>query len=116
MNLELTILYDYYGELLTDKQKLAMLTKKYADYEKEVEGKFSEDLKNELNRAGRVKISSISALNMPSFIVSGVSEIPVITRGSLLTGFSEKDMIYHSIENRSLQSIKVSGVPSLRNR
>lgn len=99
---------------LTDKQKLAMLTKKYADYEKEIESKFSDDLKNELNRAGRVKISSISALNMPSFIVSGVSEVPVITRGSLLSGFSEKDMIYHSIENRSLQSIKVSGVPSLR--
>lgn len=97
---------------LTDKQKLAMLTKKYADYEKEVEGKFSTDLKNELNRAARVKISSISALNMPQFIISGIDEKPVITRGSLLTGYNEKDMIYHSIENRSLQSIKVSGVPS----
>jgi hypothetical protein len=95
---------------LTDQQKLVLLTEKYEQYEKEVEASFSEDLKNELNRAGRVKISSISALNMPQLIVSGINETPIITKGSLLTGLSEKDMIYHSIENRSLQSIKVSGV------
>ena len=95
---------------LTDQQKLVLLTEKYEQYEREIEASFSEDLKNELNRAGRVKISSISALNMPQLIVSGVDEKPVITKGSLLTGLSEKDMIYHSIENRSLQSIKVSGV------
>ena len=95
---------------LTDQQKLVLLTEKYEQYEKEVEASFSEDLKNELNRAGRVKISSISALNMPQLIVSGINETPIITKGSLLTGLSEKDMIFHSIENRSLQSIKVSGV------
>ena len=95
---------------LTDQQKLVLLTEKYEEYEKEVEASFSEDLKNELNRAGRVKISSISALNMPQLIVSGIDEHPVITRGSLLNGLTEKDMIFHSIENRSLQSIKVSGV------
>ena len=60
------------SEELTDQQKLALLTDKYAKYEKEVEGKFSADLKNELSRAGRVKLSSISALNMPQLIVSGV--------------------------------------------
>lgn len=95
---------------LTDQQKLCLLTEKYEKYEKEIEASFSDDLKNELNRAGRVKISSISALNMPQLIISGVDELPVITRGSLLSGLSEKDMIFHSIENRSLQSIKVSGV------
>jgi hypothetical protein len=47
---------------------------------------------------------------MPQLIVSGINETPIITKGSLLTGLSEKDMIFHSIENRSLQSIKVSGV------
>jgi hypothetical protein len=80
---------------LTDQQKLVLLTEKYEQYEKEIEASFSEDLKNELNRAGRVKISSISALNMPQLIVSGVDEKPIITKGSLLTGLSEKDMIYH---------------------
>lgn len=80
---------------LTDQQKLALLTTKYEEYEKEVEADFSEDLKNELNRAGRVKISSISALNMPQLIVSGVDEKPVVTRGNLLSGYSEKDMIFH---------------------
>lgn len=95
---------------LTDQQKLAILTTKYDEYEKAVEEEFSNDLKNELNRAARVKISSISALNMPQLIVSGIDEKPVITRGNLLEGYGEKDMIYHSIENRSLQSIKQSGV------
>jgi len=95
---------------LTDQQKLAILTDKYAKYEKEIEGKFTEDLKNELNRAGRVKISSISALNMPQLIVSGIDEKPVITRGSLLGSYAEHDMILHSVENRSLQSIKQGGV------
>jgi hypothetical protein len=89
-----------------------MLTDKYAKYEKEIESSFSKDLKNELDRAARVKISSISALNMPQLIVSGIDEKPVITRGSLLSGYTENDMILHSIENRSLQSIKQSGVPS----
>ena len=100
------------SEELSDKQKIALLTTRYAEYEKEIEGKFSKDLKDELNRAARVKITSISALNMPQLIISGVEEKPIITRGNLLAGYSEKDMIYHSIENRSLQSIKQSGVPS----
>lgn len=95
---------------LTDKQKLAILTTEYQKYEKEIEGKFSDDLKNELARANRVKLSSITALNMPQLIVSGVDEKPVITRGNLLEGYSEKDFQFHSLENRSLQSIKVSGV------
>ncbi len=95
---------------LTDQQKLALLTTEYQKYEKEVENMYSADLKNELARAGRVKISSISALNTPQLIVSGVDQKPVITRGNLLSGYTEKDMIFHSIENRSLQSIKVSGV------
>lgn len=95
---------------LTDRQKLALLTEKYAKFEKETAEGFSSDLKNELARANRVKLNSIVALTMPQLIISGVDEKPVITRGSLLTGYTEKDMIYHTIENRSLQSIKVSGV------
>ena len=95
---------------LTDRQKLAILTTEYQKYEKEIEDKFSADLKNELARANRVKLTSITALNMPQLIVSGVDEKPVITRGNLLEGYGEKDFIYHALENRSLQSIKVSGV------
>lgn len=95
---------------LTNQQKLALLTKKYQEYEKQVEGSFSDDLKKELSMAGRVKISSISALNSPQLIVNGVDETPIITRGNLLSGYTEKDMVYHAIENRSLQSIKQSGV------
>ena len=97
---------------LTDQQKLAILTEKYQKYEKEIQGSFSEDLKDELKRAGRVELASISSLNMPQLIVSGIDEKPIITRGSLLGGYDEQDMIYHSIENRSIQSIKVSGVPN----
>ena len=95
---------------LTDPQKIAILTDLYNQYEKETQASFSEDLKKELDMAGRVKLTSISALNMPQLIISSVDEIPVITRGSLLSGYGEKDMIYHSIENRALQSIKTSGV------
>lgn len=82
---------------LTDKQKLLILTEKYAQYEKEIENSFSDDLKNELSRANRVKLSSISALNMPQLIVSGVDEKPVITRSSLLMGYGEQDFRFHSI-------------------
>lgn len=95
---------------LTDKQKLVMLSERYAKYEKEIEGEFSSDLKKELDRAARVKLASIVAINMPSLIVSGVEEKPVITNKSLLTGFNEDEYIYHTIENRSLNGIKQSGV------
>ena len=95
---------------LTDKQKLMMLTERYAKYEKQVEGEFSSDLKKELERANRVKLSSIVAINMPSLIVSGVDEKPIITKKSLLSGFTEDEYQYHAIENRSLQAIKQSGV------
>ena len=96
---------------LTDQQKLLLMTDEYNKYEKEIEKEFSDDIKNELSRAGKIKLASIMDINMPQFIVSGVDEKPYITRsGSLLSGYSEKDMIYHSIENRSLQSIKNSGV------
>ena len=72
--------------------------------------KVDDELKNEINRAARVKMASIMALNMPQLIVSGVDEKPVITRGNLLSGYTEKDMIYHTIENRALLNIKQSGV------
>ena len=87
-----------------------MMTELYGKYEKDIEGKFSDDLKDELARANRVKLNSITAMTMPQLIISSVDEIPVITRGTLLSGYTEKDYQYHAIENRSLQSIKVSGV------
>ena len=95
---------------LTDQQKTALITPLYDQYQKEVEATFSDDLKNELNRAGRVKISSISSMNMPQLIISGVDEQPIITHGSLLSGMTEDEYRFHAIENRSLQSIKQSGV------
>lgn len=98
---------------LTDKQKLLMMTEQYGKYEKDVEGKFPEELKDELARANRVKLTSIAAMTMPQLIISSVDEIPVITRGTLLSGYTEKDYDYHAIENRSLQSIKTSGVRKL---
>ena len=104
---------------LTDKQKLVLLSEAYAKYEKEVEAEFSSDLKNELDRAGRVKIASIVAMNMPQLIISGVEEKPIITRNingegeSLLEGYNEKNYIIHAIENRSLTTLKQSGVNSL---
>lgn len=97
---------------LTDKQKLLEMNEAYKQYQQEVEESFNKDLKNELSRANRVKLNSITAMNMPSLIISGVDEKPIITRSTLLSGFTEEDFQYHAIENRSLQSIKVSGVPS----
>lgn len=97
---------------LTDKQKLLMLTEMYKKYSKEVEDSYSDDLKNELSRAARVKIHSIMDTTMPQFIVSGVDEKPIINQGSLLNGLTETEYHYHAIENRSLQSIKQMGVPS----
>lgn len=93
---------------LTNKQKLILLTERYNKYLKEVEGEFGSDLKQELDRAARVKLSSIIAINAPSFIVSGVDEVPIVTHKSLLAGFDESEYNYHAIENRSLQSILVS--------
>ena len=95
---------------LTDKQKLLLITEKWGDYEKSVEKEFSSDLKKELDMAGRVKLSSIVAMSMPQFIVSGVGEEAKITKKSLLEGYDEEDYQIHAIENRSLQSIKQSGV------
>ena len=65
--------------------------------EKKQNGKFSDDLKKELDRAGRVKLSSIIAINAPSLIVSGVDEKPIITKGNLLEGFSESEYLSHAI-------------------
>lgn len=95
---------------LTDQQKLVMLTEKYAKYEKEVIDSYSDDIKNELDMAGRVKLESIAAINMPSLIISGVDEKVNVTHGSLLQGFSESEYKVHAVENRSLQAIKQSGV------
>lgn len=95
---------------LTDQQKLALLTSEYKKYEKEVEDMYTDELKDELNRAARVKLSSISSLNTPQLIISGIDEKPIITRGNLLSGYTEPDMQIHSIENRALLSIKTSGV------
>ena len=95
---------------LTDQQKIILLTDVWGKYEKEVEDEFSSDLKQELDMAGRVKMSSIVAINMPQLIISGVDEVPKVTKGNLLEGYSESEYLVHGIENRSLQSIKQSGV------
>lgn len=95
---------------LTDKQKLLLMTEEFHKYEKEVEEEFSKDIVDEVKRSGRVKLSSIVAMTMPQFITSGVEERPQITRGTLLNGYTEEDFIIHSVENRSLQGIKQSGV------
>ena len=95
---------------LTDQQKIILLTDVWGKYEKEVENEFSSDLKQELDMAGRVKMSSIVAINMPQLIISGVDEVPKVTKGNLLEGYSESEYLVHGIENRSLQSIKQSGV------
>lgn len=99
-------------DTLTDQQKLLMITDRYKKYSKEVQSKFDDGLKDELGRAARVKLDSISDINMPQLIVSGVDEKVVVNHGSLYSGLTEKEYIYHSIENRSLQSIKQSSTPS----
>ena len=95
---------------LSDPQKIILLTDIWKKYEKEVENEFSDDLKQELDMAKRVKLSSIVAINMPQLIISGVDEVPRVTKGNLLEGYSEEEYLVHAIENRSLQSIKQSGV------
>ena len=89
-----------------------MMNELYKQYLKEMEGSFSSDLKDELARANRVKLASIVEMVAPALIVSGVDEKPVINRHTLVSGLTEKDYNFHAIENRSLQSIKVMGVPS----
>jgi hypothetical protein len=97
---------------MSDKQKTLLLFTGYKKYCKEVEGTFSDDLKYELDRAAKIKLSSIMDINIPQFIISGVDEIPKLNTKSLMTGLDESEYIYHAIENRSLQSIKQSGTPS----
>lgn len=87
---------------LTDQQKLLMITEKYNKYSKEIQGKFDDDLKDELARANRVKLSSISDINMPQLIISGVDEKVQLNHGSLYSGLTEDEYKYHAIENRSL--------------
>ena len=89
-----------------------MVDSKYKKYVKEIQGRFDSDLVDELKRANRVKLQSIADINTPQLIISGVDEKVVVNHGSLYSGLSEKEMIYHAIENRSLQTIKQSSVPS----
>ena len=100
------------SEDLTDKQKLALITERYEKYLKGLEKDFSSDLKKELDRSARVKLDSIIAINAPSLIINGPEEKVVVTHGNLLEGFNEKEYLYHAIENRSLLTIKQSGVNS----
>ena len=95
------------SDKFTEQQKLLLITDLYAKYEKEVEERFSDDLKSELSRANRVKISSIQDINQPQMIISGVDEKVIVNKGSLLSGLSEKEYIYHAVENRSLIDLTI---------
>ncbi len=99
-------------DTLSDKDKLLRVTDLYDKYCKEVQDKFRDDLKKEIKRAGKVKLTSLGDMTTPQLIISGVDERVTINHGSLLSGLSEKEYQTHAIENRSLQSIKVMGVPS----
>ena len=102
--------FDAMADAMVKYDNDILLTDIWKKYEKEVENEFSDDLKQELDMAGRVKLSSIVAINMPQLIISGVDEVPRVTKGNLLGGYSEDEYLVHAIENRSLQSIKQSGV------
>jgi hypothetical protein len=94
---------------LTDKQKLLATDSEYKKYCKEVQSRFDPELKDELGRAARVKVASIADINTPQFIISGVDEKVVLNHNSLYSGLTENEYRYHSIENRSLQSIIYCG-------
>ena len=99
-------------ESLTNQQKLLMVNDLYQKYSKEIQDKFDADLKDELSRANRIKLESISDINMPQLIISGVDEKVVVNHNSLYSGLTEDEYRYHSVEGRSLQVIKQSGTPS----
>lgn len=96
----------------SDKQKLLLMTEKYKTYSKELQDSYSDSLKKELSMANRVKLTSLIDMSGNQLIISGTDEKPIINRGNLLNGLTESSYQYHAIENRSLQSIKVMGVPS----
>lgn len=82
---------------LTDKQKLLMMNEKYKDYLVKVKDSLNEDIKRDIKDANRVKVDSIVAMVAPALIVSGVDEKPIITRSTLIDGFTEKDFQVHAI-------------------
>lgn len=86
---------------LSDKDKLLRVTDLYDKYCKEVQGEFREDLKKELKRAGKVKLTSLSDMNTPQLIISGVDEKVNINHGSLLEGLSEREYQVHAITQGS---------------
>lgn len=96
----------------SDKQKILLVNEAYKKYTNEVKGSIREDVKVGIKDANRVKIDSILAMVTPSFTISGVNEVPMITNASLIGGMSNKDYINHAIENRAIQSIKNSSTPS----
>ena len=81
----------------SDKQKLLMMNELYKKYLKEMESEFSDDLKDELKRANRVKLASIIEMVAPSLIVSGIDEKPIINRNTLVNGMSEYSYRYHAV-------------------
>ena len=88
----------------SDKQKLLMMNELYKKYLKEMESEFSDDLKDELKRANRVKLASIIEMVAPSLIVSGIDEKPIINRNTLVNGMTEFDYRYHSVSNLAAYS------------
>lgn len=96
---------------LSDPQKVLMMTEKYKEYVNEIKGNISDEVKEDIKYANRVKLDSLVDIVAPAFIMSGVKEVPLINDSSLFAGMGEKSYRDHAVENRSLQSLKVSGVP-----
>ena len=62
-----------------------------------MEAQFSDDLKDELKRANRVKLASIIEMVAPSLIVSGIDEKPIINRQTLVNGMTEESFRFHAV-------------------
>jgi hypothetical protein len=84
-------------QTLSDKDKLLRVTDLYDKYCKEVQDQFDDDLKKELKRAGKVKLTSLGDMNTPQLIISGVDGKVSINHGSLLAGLDEKEYQIHAI-------------------
>jgi hypothetical protein len=91
---------------LTDKQKLLMMNEKYKEYLVTVKDSLNEDIKRDVKDANRVKVDSIVAMVAPALIVSGVDEKPIITRSTLIDGFTENLDKIKELQNELIDILK----------
>lgn len=102
------------NNLLSEKEKEVMIRGIYEEFVKEESNKVDQVVRTHIEESSRAKIQQLLSISLPQLNV-GPNKKASVSDSTLINGMNSDDYLKHAIENRAIQDIKQSAVPTSGN-